>query len=288
MSQAKTIAQVIRESAAAMGNAGLVFGHGTDSAWDEATALVLAVTGLADDAANLAETVSAGAQRQIDALLAERIRSREPLAWLLGRCRFAGVEFRIRRGVVVPRSPIAELIGNGFAPWLKSAPGRVLDLCAGSGCIGIATALRFPAAEVHLVEIDPLAADLARENVALHHLEDRVRVHQGDLFEPLPAGLTFSLIVSNPPYVDQADMAGLPAEHRAEPARGLAGGADGLDLVRRILEESPGRLTENGLLVCEVGRSADALLEAYPELPFLWPAFEHGGGGVFLLGADLT
>ena len=266
-----------------MDEAGLVFGHGTDNAWDEATALVLAVTGLADQEGNLQASVSEGALAEIESILAERIRDRVPLAWLLGRCRFAGVEFHIRPGVMVPRSPIAELIEQAYSPWLARDPEQVLDLCAGSGCIGIATALRFPAAEVHLVEIDPLAAEVARENVALHGLGDRVHVYEGDLFEPLPRDLSFSLIVSNPPYVDPKDMARLPAEHGAEPVRGLAGGADGLDVVRRILEESRGRLRAHGLLVCEVGRSARALLSAYPDVPFLWPVFERGGDGVFVL-----
>ncbi len=283
-----SVGQLIRDAAAAMTKAGLNFGHGTDNAWDEATALVLAVTGLADRAANLEQPVAAEAAARIHRLLDRRIETRVPLAWLLGRWRFAGHEFLVQPGVVVPRSPIGELIEGAFRPWLRRPPGRVLDLGAGSGCIGIATALRFPEAEVHLVEIDPGAAALAGRNVALHGLEERVFVHQGDLFEPLPGDLRFHLVLSNPPYVDDADMARLPPEFRAEPARGLAGGADGLDLVRRIVDQAPQRLEAGGLLVCEVGRSAPALLEAYPHLPFLWPDFRHGGEGVFILGADLT
>jgi ribosomal protein L3 glutamine methyltransferase len=191
--------------------------------------------------------------------------------------------------VVVPRSPIGELIEQDFQPWLPRAPARVLDLCTGSGCIGIATALTFPESMVHLVEIDPAAVALARENVRLYDLGDRVQVHQGDLYAALPASHSFDLIVSNPPYVDVRDMQRLPAEYRHEPEGGLAGGRDGLDLVRRILAGARQHLTADGVLICEVGMSAAALLADYPSMPFIWPDFERGGEGVFVVSAaDLT
>lgn len=278
-----SVGELISEASAALESAGVFFGHGTDNAWDEATALVLAVTGIGDDASNLNEPVRPEDAATIRHLLERRIDERVPLAHLLGRWWFAGYEFLVTPGVVVPRSPIGEMIRNAFAPWLERAPEQVVDLCAGSGCIGIATALTFPEADVHLVEIDPRAAALARRNVALHALEGRVHVHEGDLFDPLPAGMRFDLIVSNPPYVDARDMAGLPDEYRQEPVAGLAGGTDGLDVVRRIIDEGLRRLNPGGLLVCEVGRSAPALLEAFPSLPFVWPEFEHGGEGVFVL-----
>jgi len=280
-----TVGELIRDASAELGRAGVCFGHGTDNAWDEATVLVLTVTGLADDASNLDVPVSGTAETEVRRLLARRIDERLPLAHLIGRWWFAGCEFLMRPGVVVPRSPIGELIGHGFEPWIARPPGRVLDLCAGSGCIGIATALTFRNAEVHLVEIDPVAAALARENVRLHGLEDRVSVHEGDLYEALPVQLTFDLIVSNPPYVDTRDMASLPDEYRHEPRAGLAGGADGLDVVRRIIDGARARLTPDGVLVCEVGMSAPALLAAYPAVPFLWPEFEQGGEGVFVVNA---
>ncbi|MGE0622498.1 MAG: 50S ribosomal protein L3 N(5)-glutamine methyltransferase [Pseudomonadales bacterium] len=283
------VGELIDEASAALNSAGVYFGHGTDSAWDEATVLVLSVTGLADDAANLEAQVSERDEAEVRRLLTRRIDERLPLAHLIGRWWFAGYEFLVLPGVVVPRSPIGELIEAGFEPWLLHPPRRVLDLCAGSGCIGIATALTFPDAEVHLVEIDPVAAVLARENVRLHGVEDRVSVHEGDLYEALPDTAGFDLIVSNPPYVDAVDMASLPAEYRHEPRAGLAGGADGLDLVRRIVDGARERLSADGVLVCEVGMSAPALLRAYPSIPFYWPDFERGGEGVFVVGApDLT
>jgi ribosomal protein L3 glutamine methyltransferase len=279
------VGELIGDASAELGRAGVCFGHGTDNSWDEATVLVLAVTGLADDVSNLDVPVSGAAEAEIRRLLARRIDERLPLAHLIGRWWFAGYEFLMRPGVVVPRSPIGEMIGRGFEPWIARPPGTVLDLCTGSGCIGIATALTFPDAEVHLVEIEPMAAELARENVRLHGLEDRVSVHQGDLYQALPVPLTFDLIVSNPPYVDTRDMSSLPDEYLHEPRAGLAGGEDGLDVVRQIIDGARARLSADGVLVCEVGMSAPALLAAYPTMPFLWPEFEQGGEGVFVVSA---
>ena len=272
-----------------MEDADLVFGHGTDNAWDEATALVLATADLPDDRSSLGVELTRKVEEQVEALLARRITERLPLPYLLGRAWFAGHEFLLEPGVVVPRSPIGELIGRRFRPWLTEPPRTVLDLCTGSGCIGIAIALAFPEARVTLVELDANAAELARRNVALHELTTRVVVLEGDLFEPvarvgeLAVEERFDLIVSNPPYVDAPDMSSLPEEFRHESVRGLAGGADGLDVVRRILGSAGRFLAPSGLLVCEVGMSAPALQRAYPELPFIWPEFEAGGEGVFLL-----
>ncbi len=276
------VAELVETTAARLGAAGVVFGHGFDSAWDEAVALVLHVTGLPDDRRVLGTAVTADQRRRVSELLDRRIDDRVPLAYLLGRCRFAGHEFLIEPDVVVPRSPIGGLIEQGFAPWLSRPPQRILDLCCGSGCIGIAAALAFPDAEVDLVDVDPRAVALARRNVALHRLRSRVRVRESNLFDRLPAG-TWDLILSNPPYVNATDMGALPVEHRHEPESGLAGGDDGLALVVRILAALPQRLEAGGLLVCEVGASAPALLKRYPRLEFVWPALPSGGEGVFLL-----
>jgi ribosomal protein L3 glutamine methyltransferase len=281
-----SVAELIEACADAMTAAGVVFGHGTDNAWDEATVLVLSVADLADDQANLAVVLAPEKVLEIEALLRRRIEERQPLAYLLGRWWFAGHEFLLRSGVVVPRSPIGELLAGGMRPWLTEPPRRILDLCTGSGCIGISAALAWTDAEVDLVELDGVAAELARENVHRHGLEDRVRVHHGSLYEPLPSGMRYDLILSNPPYVDAADMSTLPAEFRQEPALGLAGGEDGLDLVRDIIDQRGDWLTEEGVLVCEVGMSAAALARAYPDLPFIWPEFEQGGEGVFVLLPD--
>jgi ribosomal protein L3 glutamine methyltransferase len=279
---ATTVAALIEQVAARFGDAGLVFGHGTDSAWDEAVALVLGVTGLPDDRAVLDRPVSQSHADQVAQLAQRRIDERTPLPYLLGRCRFAGAEFLIEPGVVIPRSPIGALIESRLSPWLAREPQTILDLCCGSGCIGIVAALAFPNARVDLADIDPRALDLARRNVTLHGLEDRVRLHASDLFDDLPAG-RWDLILSNPPYVDSADMAGLPREYRHEPVRGLAGGPDGLDLVVRMLDALPERLESGGLFVCEVGGSAAALCRRFPRLAFIWPDLPNGGEGVFVL-----
>lgn len=278
-----TVAGLIAEAADALTAAGVAFGQGTDSAWDEATVLVLTVTGLADDAASLGVEIESAAETQARALLARRIDERIPLAYLLGRWWFAGFEFLMQPGVVVPRSPIGELLLAGLSPWLIEAPERILDLCTGSGSIGITAAHVWPGSEVDLVELDPETASLARQNVALHGLDDRVTVYEGSLYQPLPASNRYDLILANPPYVDDADMRSLPAEFRQEPALGLAGGADGLALAREIIDYRADWLSAEGVLVCEVGMSAAALLRAYPELPFIWPEFEAGGEGVCIL-----
>jgi len=280
------IGDLIDDCCRALENAGLTFGHGMDGAWDEATALVLAVTGMPDDRSSLVCEVTEADADAIETLLARRINERIPLAYLLGRVWFAGHEFIIEPGVVIPRSPIGQLIEQHFQPWLLKAPERIVDLCAGSGCIGIAAALAFPDARVTLVELDPAAAGLARRNVALHGLEDRVEVRQGDLFDALPKNARFDLILTNPPYVDRVDMSSLPAEFRHEPSLGLDGGDDGLVIVERILKGARNHLTASGMLVCEVGMSAPALLRAHPDTPFVWPVFERGGEGVFLLQAS--
>jgi ribosomal protein L3 glutamine methyltransferase len=260
----------------------IVYGHGTTNPWDEAVALVLGVTGLPDDQAAAHFEIDAQAAAEVSRLARRRIEDRVPIGYLVGSVNFYGRRFEVQPGIVIPRSPIAQLVEGRLRPWLTRDPRSVLDMCTGSGCLGILCALAFPDAAVTLVDVDPAAIALARRNVAAHGLESRVEVVASDLFADLELA-RFDLIVSNPPYVDEAEMAALPPEYRHEPARGLAGGPDGLDLVARLLESLPERLAPGGVFVCEVGASSPALLARYPELPFLWPDLPDGGEGVFIL-----
>jgi len=283
----QTVADCIEAAAGRLEAAGVVFGHGTSSAWDEATALVLAVAELPDDRRSLTAAVSSAQLERIEHLLQRRCDERIPLPYLLGVAYFAGYRFDITAGVVIPRSPIAELIGRRFEPWLREPPQRIIDLCCGSGCIGIAAALTFPRSTLVLADIDADAVVLAGRNVCRHGLESRTEVVQSDLWDQISPG-TFDLILCNPPYVDATDMRTLPREYQHEPVLGLAGGEDGLDIVHRLLAVRNERLNADGLLVCEVGASAAALSRAYPELPLFWPDLERGGEGVFLLSSVLA
>ena len=284
---ALSVGELIDQVHQGFADANLSYGHGTDNAWDEAVYLVLWMTDNADDESSLALTVSVELVEEILALSAQRIEQRMPLAYLLGCCQFMGYEFLLEPGVVVPRSPIGYLVDAAEQPWLPARVQRILDLCSGSGCLGIVAAHRFPEAQVTLLELDPAAAALARENVQLHGLEDRVTVLEGDatkLFAGLEPG--WDLIITNPPYVDKADMQVLPAEYRHEPVRGLAGGDDGLLLVDEFLRVLPKQLAHNGAFVCEVGASSGAVNRKHGGLPIVWLELPHGGEGVFLLEGE--
>ncbi len=266
--------------------ADLCYGHGTENAWDEAAWLVLHALGLSpqESLADPEKAVAVAEQRRVELLLERRITTRKPLAYLLQSAWFCGLEFFVDERVLVPRSPIAELIPNGFFPWLPRLPSSVLDLCTGSGCIAIACALAFPEAEVTATDISGQALAVAEINRDRYGLEQRLQLYAADVFNGLPRK-EYDLIVCNPPYVDAEDMAALPEEYKQEPGLGLAAGQDGLDIVRRILRDADRYLSARGLLVVEVGNSQSALLAAFPRVPFLWPEFEHGGDGVFVLSA---
>ena len=285
---APTVAQLIRFGAREFDAAGLAYGHGTADALDDAAALAFHALGLDHADAEAAYTVKPGKPQieQVLGLYAERLRRRVPVAYLMGRMWFAGHEFEVDERVIVPRSPFAELIAKGFAPWIEAARvQRVADLGTGSGCIAIACALRFPQARVDAVELSPDALAVAARNLQRHGVGARLQLHLGDTFEPL-GDAVYDLIVSNPPYVSDAEMDALPREYLHEPDMALRAGADGLDVVRRILRDADAHLAPGGILVVEVGDSEERLQRAFPGVPFLWLEFEHGGGGVFLLTKD--
>lgn len=282
-----TIRDFFRWAASEFIAAKLFYGHGTDNPWDEAEQLVLHAIHLAPPLGDewLDAKLTPGERAKVVANVQRRIEQRIPAAYITGQAWFAGLPYVVDERVLVPRSPIAELIEKRFAPWLADEPQQILDLCTGSGCIGIACAHAFPDAEVQLSDISYDALAVAEENIQQHGVTERVFALQSDLFENL-YGQRFDLIVSNPPYVDADDMASLPEEFHAEPELGLASGNDGLDFTRRLLVEAADYLTDKGVLIVEVGNSWPALEEAYPSLPFTWVEFERGGHGVFVLAAQ--
>lgn len=283
-----TLRDFIRWGASRMNEAGLHFGHGADNAIDEAAALTLHALHLPPDLHTeyLQAQLTPSEQRAVLHLLQRRIAERKPAAYLTQRAWFMGLPFYVDERVLVPRSPLAELIERRFAPWLSdSRPiSDILDLGTGSGCIGIACAYTFPDARVDLVDISDDALEVARRNVAEHGLEDQVEVIQSDLFSALK-GRHYDLIISNPPYVGLAELDQLPNEYHHEPRLGLAAGAEGLDIVNQILQQAADYLKRDGLLIVEVGNAQYALCEAFPNAPFTWLEFERGGQGVFLLNA---
>ena len=282
---ATTLHQLIHQTEQQFIRADLCYGHGTDNALDEAAYLVLGALGLPFDLSReqLDGNVAAADEERIRELVALRIGSRKPVAYLLNQAWFAGLPFYVDARVLVPRSPIAELIRNGFSPWIKpDGVARILDLGTGSGCIAIACAAAFPKAIIDATDINPDALNVARINCQQHGLTGRVNLIESDLFSAL-GDRKYDIIVSNPPYVSAGEMAALPAEYRHEPSLALAAGVTGLDLVDEILRNVHRYLTPCGILVVEVGNGRAALEAKYPRTPFIWLDFEHGGEGVFLI-----
>jgi len=283
-----TIQDFIRWGASRFNAENLFFGHGTDNALDEATQLVLHALHLPPDLQAIYREcrLTYPEREQVCGLLERRVAERKPAAYLTNRAWFAGLELYINEDVLVPRSPLAELVESGFDPWIEpEAVHRVLDLCAGSGCIGIACAVYLPETDVDLAEVSPAALEVASRNIEHHQLDGRVHLLKSDLFGGI-GGRRYDVIISNPPYVSTAELATLPEEYRKEPQLGLAGGETGLNIVLRILRDAPEYLNEGGVLILEVGSSAAELERRFPDLPLLWLEFERGGEGVFLMKRD--
>lgn len=280
-----SLQDMVRWAVSRMAEADIYFGHGTDNPVDEAVLLVTHALSLPWNQIDQWRDCRLTEQERerVAELIGCRIEQRVPAPYLVGEAWFCGLPYVVDERVLIPRSPIAELIENGFQPWLQHEPKRIMDLCTGSGCIGIACAMQFEQAEVELLDISFDALAVAEENIQRLQVEDRVIALQSDLFAA--ASGKYDLIVSNPPYVDADDMACLPDEFHHEPELALAAGNDGLDLVRIMLSQARELLTDNGVLVVEVGNSWPALAEAYPQLPFQWQDFERGGHGVFVLNA---
>lgn len=281
----KTVNEAAEWAEQAFTEANLFFGHGTDNAWDEAIVLILHVLAISpytnEDV--LAIQLTPAQSDVINALFERRIKEKVPAAYLIEEAWFCGIPFHVDKRVIIPRSPIAELIENQFYPWVESEKVHaILDLCTGSGCIAIASALYFPEAKVDAIDIDADALAVAKINVEHYELDKQVRLIKSDLFNEL-TDEKYDIIVSNPPYVDAEDFTQLPSEFLHEPALALASGNDGLDATRHILKHAANYLNDEGILIVEVGNSAVALEAAFPDVPFTWLSFEYGGDGVFLL-----
>lgn len=289
VTELRTIGDMLRWAVSRFNDANIYYGHGTDNAWDEAIALVFHSLHLPEEIGQqvMLSNLTSSEKHKIVELIIRRVRERLPAAYLTNKANFAGLEFYVDERVLVPRSPIAEMINNGFSPWLYTkSVNRVMDLCTGSGCIAIACAYLFEDAEVDALDISEDALEVAQINIESLGVMNRVFPMQSDLFSSIPKGPQYDLIVSNPPYVDAEDIGDMPEEYHHEPAIGLASGRDGLEITKRILANAADYLTPEGILVVEVGNSMVHLMEQFPEVPFTWVEFEQGGDGVFVLTRD--
>lgn len=287
ISNARTAGDLIQSAEQSLAAADLCYGHGTETPLDEAAALVFHVMSLDHNGtAALYACEATDAQREsIAMLVAQRIETRRPLPYLLHEAWFAGLLFYVDERVLIPRSPIAELVADQFQPWVNTdSVCNILEIGTGSGCIAIACALGFPAAHVTATDISAAALEVAAVNARRHGVEDRLQLIETDHVDGLSG--SFDLVISNPPYVPQAEMQELPDEYRFEPSLGLVSGADGLDSARRILQDAPKLMNRHGIMVLEVGAQWQLLDQAFPDLAFTWLEFEHGGIGVALLHAE--
>ena len=281
-----TVRDWLRWAVSRFNEAGLHFGHGTHNAWDEAVWIVLATLHLPRDTLEpfLDARLTSSERHALLERLQQRVVHRLPAAYLLNEAWLGEFRFHVDPRVIVPRSYFAELLEDGFAPWIENpeSVASALDLCTGSGCLAIVMAHAFPNAAVDAIDISPEALEVARRNIADYGLEDRVHAIESDLFAKAK-GRRYDLIICNPPYVTAAAMEALPAEYRHEPALALAAGRDGLDVVRRILAQARKHLNPRGVIAIEVGHNQELVTEAFPDLPAVWLDTEHADGKVFVL-----
>ncbi len=284
VSELRTIADLLRWTVSRFNTASIYYGHGTDNPWDEAISLVLPSIFLPLDLPQdmWSARLTQSERRQIVERVSRRINECIPVAYLTNKAWFCNQEFYVDERVLIPRSPIGELITGCFTGLLSHTPHHILDMCTGSGCIAIACAYAFPDAQVDAVDIGDDVLAVTEYNIQQHHLEQQVTPIRSDLFSSLPA-IRYDLIVTNPPYVDASDMEDLPREYHFEPRLGLAAGDDGLDVIRRILATAADFMTEDAVLICEAGNSIVHLIEQYPDIPFTLLPLEKGGQGVFML-----
>ena len=287
MNTSRSLREWVYDAQARFESAGLFFGHGTDNALDEAVYLISYALDTDFDFSgfDVDQPLSADQEQAVEDIIQARIQTQKPAAYLTHEAWFAGYPFYVNEDVLVPRSPLAELIEEQFQPWIdENNINEILELGTGSGCIAIACALYNVKAQVDAVDIDQKALAVAKKNVVRHGLESRVTLYQSDLFRDLPQK-KYDIIISNPPYVAQEEFDNLPTEYTHEPALGLVAGDDGLDCVRVILKEATRYLQPHGILIVEVGNSQIALERAFPGVPFTWLEFERGGEGIFMLDA---
>lgn len=279
-----TIQDIMRFAYSYFNASDIFYGHSYDNPWDEAVQLTLSALHLPIDTPQelYQSRLTYLEKARIIEMIYQRLGWRKPIAYLTHSAWFAGLEFYVDERVIIPRSPIGELIKQGFTGLLHHEPKRILDMCTGSGCIAIACGESFPNAEIDAVDLSLDALNVAEINIERHHMQHRVFPLQSDLFDSLPLD-QYDLIVTNPPYVDEEDLQDMPEEFHHEPEMALGSGVDGLTITKRILATASDYLVSNGVLVCEVGNSMVHLIEQFPNVPFNWIEFKHGGIGVFSL-----
>lgn len=288
LAELQTLRDLLRYAMSRFHAAELSFGHGSDNAWDEAVYLLLHTLGLPPDTLEpfLDARVLPEERERFLQILRKRCDERMPAAYLTGEAWLQGRRFQVDERVIVPRSPISELLEESLQPWVEGPVERALDLCTGSGCLAILAAYAFPEADVDAVDLSSDALEVARGNVVLHGMESRVRLLRSDLFDQVPAQQQYDLIICNPPYVNQGAMDVLPQEYRHEPMMALAGGDDGMDLVRRILRDAPARMAPGARLVLEIGHEYEHFIAAFPRLEPIWLSTEAADHQILLLSKE--